>query len=85
MKKIKKILAGGIFLAMLAALPLGIATWVTESNASQVTVQKVRISQGDKRPFSWYYPHSWEYYYPRDKVDSCYWIYTNGVYTYTCS
>ncbi len=35
-----------------------------------------------ERPFSWYYPYEYQYYYPK-KRDSCYWQYSNGAYFYT--
>lgn len=49
-----------------------------------------------RRPFSWYYPYSYQYYYPRHHLDdvhsshynrgsSCYWIYTNQGYIYQCN
>lgn len=38
-----------------------------------------------KRPFSWYYPYSYQYYYPRRGHDSCYWIYTPQGYLYQCN
>jgi len=40
---------------------------------------------GDRRPFSWYYPYNYQYYYPpRDGYNSCHWIYSNGTYFYSC-
>lgn len=41
----------------------------------------------DRRPFSWYYPYNYKYYYPRPQYEGSrahggYWIYSNGTYLY---
>lgn len=86
MKTLKGVCIGAA-LSLLALLPFGIGSWsdITAAQDRPVQVEKVRIYTGDKRPFSWYYPYSYQYYYPRHQNNSCYWLYTNGTYVYTCS
>jgi len=37
------------------------------------------------RPYSWYYPYNYNYYYPQLKVyGSCQLTYIDGVFVYVC-
>ncbi|MEZ5314847.1 MAG: hypothetical protein R3E91_01345 [Chlamydiales bacterium] len=58
---------------------------------SPVEVAKSRlpgIQYQQKRPFNFYDPYPYQYYYPRPEYKShsksCYWLYTNGIYVYSC-
>ena len=48
-------------------------------------VERVSVQWGQRRPFSWYYPYSYRYYYPQRNERSCNWIYQNGRYVYKCN
>lgn len=86
MKSWKGIFLGGVLLAALAVVPFGLTTLQSDNASPSSSMQKVGISYGERRPFSWYYPEKYQYYYPRRPVyDACYWVYTNGVYVYTCN
>lgn len=77
----KKVLFG-LLLGVLTIVPLGIGF------AEDIPIQKVSMQYGQKRPFSFYYPYNYQYYYPRPEYhrssQSCYWLYTNGTYVYYC-
>jgi hypothetical protein len=67
-----------------------LCVWTVAPHAEQTAVQMKPVwdQYQEKRPFSWYYPYEYEYYYPRrtpQKQVQCYWIYTNGAYFYVCS
>ena len=47
-------------------------------------VERVSVQWGRRRPFSWYYPNSYRYYYPQRNERSCNWVYYNGRYVYRC-
>lgn len=53
-----------------------------------LTSVKASVEYGNKRPFSFYYPYNYKFYYPHPqyhaKANSCYWLYTNGTYVYYC-
>lgn len=53
------------------------------------SIHKASVQYGQKRPFSFYYPYNYRYYYPRPEYhrssQSCYWLYTNGTYVYYCN
>lgn len=54
----------------------------------QVWIGKIAIEYGKKRPFSFYYPYNYKYYYPRPEYPNekprCYWILTKKGYVYDC-
>lgn len=56
----------------------------TRCNETDVSIYKVRHEVRGKRPFSWYYPYSFEYYYPSSSNYRCDWIYTQRGYKYYC-
>lgn len=72
------------FLVFIAITPL----CVLEARLPEYAIRKVSIEYGQRRPFSFYYPYKYQYYYPRPEYQrssrSCYWLYTNGTYVYTC-
>ena len=47
-------------------------------------IERVSVQWGQRRPFSWYYPYSYRYYYPQRNERTCNWIYYNGRYVYKC-
>lgn len=52
-----------------------------------ISVMKVRADYSHRRPFSWYYPYRYEYYYPTRHhrgPEACTWYYYNGYYIRTC-
>ncbi len=57
-------------------------------DANTPTIQNAAIQYGRTRPYSFYYPYNYRYYYPRPEYhrssQSCYWLYTNGTYVYSC-
>ena len=74
----------GMFLGLVVCLPLGSGLMAQPD----YTVQRSAIQYGQKRPFSFYYPYNYKYYYPRPEYrrtsQACYWLYTNGTYVYYC-
>jgi hypothetical protein len=74
-----------LLLGLAVIAPLGVLV----ASLPDYTIRKVSIEYGQKRPFSFYYPYSYQYYYPRPEYyqssRSCYWLYTNGTYVYTCN
>lgn len=72
-----------VFLGLIVVAPLGLVASIKAPE-----VQKVAVQYGHKRPFSFYYPYNYKFYYPRPEyhrsASSCYWQYTNGTYVYTC-
>ena len=86
MKTFKSALVYGVLFVGMAIMSMGItATLPEETSSSEITITKVRAISGDRRPFNWYYPYEYQYYYPRQQYDSCYWIYSDGSYFYRCS
>lgn len=55
------------------------------SQEPQELVKPVYYLNENRRPFNWYAPYPYEYYYQRrDGRDSCSWQYTNNGLIYTC-
>lgn len=55
---------------------------------SDLMIQQAGVQYGHTRPFSFYYPYNYKFYYPRPEYHNgshaCYWLYTNGTYVYYC-
>lgn len=71
-----------MFLLWMIILALGLG-----ANFLAPIVGDASVAYG-QRPFSWYYPYSYQYYTPHrapNSSDGCYWVYTNGAYAYICS
>jgi hypothetical protein len=56
---------------------------------SDVGTAGIEEYSSNRRPFSWYYPYNYKYYYPRPHYEGGpptgsggYWIYSNGTYMY---
>ncbi len=81
----KKTILGSTLLVLAWVVPLGIGL---EASYLDGLTHRAAIQYGQKRPFSFYYPYSYKYYYPRPEYHrssyACYWLYTNGTYVYTC-
>lgn len=45
-----------------------------------------RVRYTQTRPYSWYYPYKFNYYYPQLQIygRSCQLTYIDGVFVYTC-
>ncbi len=71
-------------IALCGVIKLGVEE-TSEKGIETASFEQSRFYESSKRPFSWYYPNQYQYYYPRKQVDSCYWIYSNGSYFYKCS
>lgn len=84
MSWIKSAALKSLLLSIFAAVPISMVT----AQEPDVRVMQVSIEYGQKRPFSFYYPYQYKYYYPRPHYGgnspSCYWLYTNGTYVYYC-
>jgi|GEM_PF-2933599 len=54
---------------------------------SKTEPPKVAWQYSQKRPFNWYYPREYQYYYPQLRAPSggCRVIYSNGTFLYDCS
>lgn len=82
-----------ILLGLSALMPAGESL---TANISELQIQTAGIEYGQRRPFSFYYPNNYQYYYPRPEYgtqydndyypssNQCYWLYTNGTYVYYC-
>lgn len=80
----RSLLVGGFFFLMSTLVSGAFIEKGTASTDRPILTSGIELS--NKRPFSWYYPYKYQYYYPRRHgYDSCYWIYRNGAYYYTCS
>lgn len=73
-------------LAVLTLVPFSVQCEATNYIDEPAKIEQARVYLGDRRPFNWYYHYDYQYYYPRHhRQDSCYWIYSNGAYIYSCS
>lgn len=81
----KKILFS-LLLGLFVITPLGVGLSAT---SSEFMIHNAAVQYGQKRPFSFYYPYNYKYYYPRPEYhrtsQACYWLYTNGTYVYYCN
>lgn len=83
------IIFSGLFM-VLAFLSIG----TMPVKSLEPKIEKISVQYGTGRPFSFYYPYSYQYYNPRPRLDgdttsyggarSCYWLYMNGSYVYYC-
>ncbi len=79
--------ASGVLIALFVLMPIGMNSLLEgdDVESNELNVEQAGISHGERRPFNWYYPNRFEYYYPRHHQDSCNWIYSNGAYSYKCN
>lgn len=83
----KQLILHSALLGVLCVAPTGIQV-IANDTAAEAMIQKAAVQYGNQRPYSFYYPYNYQYYTPhvRRSANSmaCHWVYTNGIYVYTC-
>jgi hypothetical protein len=90
----KRNILSNVLLGAIGLVAIGMISGMislTANGGTEAYVEEAAVRYGSQRPFSFYYPYSYQYYTPHKSYSksyygssSCYWRYMNGSYVYFC-